>query len=113
MRERNQYYSAHRFSYETCEVCEHHTQVALIDLKHEKHLQEQKQLDLIVPEQATHPISVQCPERWFQILLNCEKQQFVSCTSNLLEQMYDFQKRTMFLQKWIFESSRSPAKSES
>ena len=28
----------------------------------------------------------------------CEKQQFVSCTSNLLEQMYDFQKCTMFLQ---------------
>ena len=27
--------------------------------------------------------------------------QFVSCTSNLLEQMYDFQKCTMFLQKWI------------
>ena len=26
---------------------------------------------------------------------------FVSCTSNLLEQMYDFQKCTMFLQKWI------------
>ena len=29
------------------------------------------------------------------------KQKFVSHTSNLLEQMYDFQKRTRFLQKWI------------
>ena len=25
----------------------------------------------------------------------------ISCTSNLLEQMYDFQKYIMFLQKWI------------
>ena len=55
----------------------------------------------MIPEQAANPISVQCPTKWFQILLNCEKQQFVSCTSNLLEQMYDFQKCTMFLQKWI------------
>ena len=29
------------------------------------------------------------------------KLKFVSYTSNLLEQMYDFQKCTMFLQKWI------------
>ena len=76
-------------------VCEHHYQVAPIHLKHEEHFQEQKQLDPIIPEQATHLISVQCPKRWFQILLNCEKQQFVSCTSNLLEQRYDFPKRTM------------------
>ena len=52
-------------------------------------------------EQANHLISVQCPKRLFQIPLSCEKQQFVSRTSNFLEQMYDFQKRTMFLQKWI------------
>ena len=45
-----------------------------------------------IPEQANHPISIQCPKRWFQILLNCEKQQFVSCTSNLWEQMYGFRK---------------------
>ena len=57
----------------------------------------QKQLDPIIPEQATHLISVQCPKRWFQILLNCEKQQFVSYTSNLFEQMYDFRICTMFL----------------
>ena len=69
---------------------------------------EQKQLDPIVPEQATHLISVQCPTRRFQILLNCEKLQFVSCTSNLLEQKYDFQKRTMFLQKWILNLQNLP-----
>ena len=39
-------------------ACEHHYQVALIDLKHEKHFQEQKQLDPIIPEQANHLISV-------------------------------------------------------
>ena len=54
---------SHRFSCETCDVCEHHTQVAPIDLKHEEHFQEQKQLDPRVPEQANHPISVQCPKR--------------------------------------------------
>ena len=33
--------------------------------------------------------------KWFLILLNCAKLKFVSYTSNWLEQMYDFQKRTM------------------
>ena len=98
---KNQCLSSHRFSCETYDVCEHHYQVAPIHLQYEKHFQEQKRLDPVIPEQATHPISVQCQERWFQILLNCEKQQFVSCTSNLLEQRCDFQKRTMFLQRWI------------
>ena len=58
-------------------------------------------------------ISIQHPKRWFRILLNCVKLKFVSYTYNWLEQMYDFRKRTMFVQKCIFESSRSPAKSES
>ena len=39
--------------------------------------------------------------------------QFVSCTSFLLEQMYDFQKRHNVPPEVDFESSRSPAKSES
>ena len=43
-------------------------------------------------------------------LLNRAKRQFVSCTSNLLEQMYDFQKRTMFLQKWISNLPRSQSR---
>ena len=33
--------------------------------------------------------------------MNCAKLKFVSYTSNLLEQMFGFPKRTMFLQKWI------------
>ena len=33
---------------------------------------------------------------------------FVSCTSNLLEQMYDFQKCTKFLQKWILNLQDLP-----
>ena len=66
-----------------------------------RNVQEQRQLDPIVTERANHPISALSPKRWFQILLNCEKQQFVSCTSNLLEQMYGLPKCTMFLQKWI------------
>ena len=43
----------------------------------------------------------------FLILFNCVKLKFVSCTSNLLEQMYDFQKRTMFLEKWILSPQDS------
>ena len=51
-------FSLHRFSCEAYDVCEHHYQVEPIHLKHEKHFQEQKRLDPIIPEQATHPISV-------------------------------------------------------
>ena len=39
--------------FETYDVCEHQYQVAPIYLKHEKHFQEQKRLDPIIPEQAT------------------------------------------------------------
>ena len=53
----------HRFCCETCGVCDHHSQVSPIDLKHEKYFQEQKQLDPIVPERANHPISIKCPKR--------------------------------------------------
>ena len=61
--------------------------------------QEQKQSNPITREQAARLVSIQRPKRWFRILLNCVKRQFVSCTSNLLEQVYDFQKGTMFHQK--------------
>ena len=40
-----------------------------------------------IREQESRLISVPCPERWFQILLNCEKLMSVSYTSNLWEQM--------------------------
>ena len=39
-------------------VCLHQSQVSPFDLKYETCFQEQKQLNPIVPEQATHPISV-------------------------------------------------------
>ena len=55
--------SSHRYSFETYDVCEHHYQVAPIYLKHEKRFQKHKQLDPIIPEQATHPISIQCPKK--------------------------------------------------
>ena len=42
-----------------------------------------------------HPISILHPRKWLLILLNCAKLKFVSCTSNWLEQMYDFQQCTM------------------
>ena len=61
--ERNQCLPSHRSSLETYDVCEHHYQVAPIDLKHEKHFQKQKQLDPITPEQATHLNSIQYPKR--------------------------------------------------
>ena len=67
-----------------------------------------QQSDPINRERESCPISIQCPTRWFLILLNCEKQQFVSWTSNLLEQMCGFQKHIMFLQKWILNLQDLP-----
>ena len=58
LRERHQCFPSHRSSFEIYDVCEHHYQVALIDLKHEKHFHEQKQSNPITPEQATRLISV-------------------------------------------------------
>ena len=58
--------------------------------------QGQKQWDPTSREQESRLISIQRPKRWFRILLNCAKLKFVSYTSNWLEQMYDFQKRTTF-----------------
>ena len=52
LKERNRCLSSHRCSCEACDVCEYHTQVAPIDLKHEKHFQEQKQLDPIIPREG-------------------------------------------------------------
>ena len=61
--ERNQCLPLHWSSFEIYDACEHHCQVAPIYLKHEKHFQEQKQVNPIIPEQANHLISVQCPKR--------------------------------------------------
>ena len=46
--------------------------------------------------------------KWFLIVLNCVKLKSVSCTSNSSEQMYDFQKRTIFSQKWILNPQDLP-----
>ena len=54
LKEQNECLPSHRSSFETYDVCGHHCQVAPIYLKHEKYFQEQKQLDPIIPEQATH-----------------------------------------------------------
>ena len=62
LEEQNQCHAQHRSSFETYDFYEHY-QVAPICLKHEKHFQKQKQLDPIIPEQANHLISVQCPKR--------------------------------------------------
>ena len=63
--------------------------------------EELRRSDPINRQRETRPISIQRPKRWFRILLNCVKLKFVSYTSNLLEQMYDFRKCTVFLQKWL------------
>ena len=55
-----------------------------------------------------HPTSILHPKKRFLILLNCAKLKFVSYTSNWLEQMYDFQKHTMFFQKWILNHQDLP-----
>ena len=64
-------------------------------------------------EQVTHPYVIQHPEKWSQTLWNCARQKFVSCTSNLLGQMFCFPEIHKTPPEVDFESSRSPAKSES
>ena len=100
LEEQHQCLASHRFCCETCGVCVHHSQVSPINLKNDKHFQKQKQLDPIIPEQTNHPVSM--------ILLSCEEQQFVSCTSNLLEQMCGSRRCIMFLQKWILNLQDLP-----
>ena len=52
LRQHDQCLSSHRFSSEAYDVCEHQSQIAPINLKHEKHFQEQKQSDPTIQEQA-------------------------------------------------------------
>ena len=52
--------------------------------------------DPINQARVYRPTLILRPRKWFLILLNCAKLKFVSYTSNLSEQMYDFQKCTMF-----------------
>ena len=57
--------------------------------------QELRRTDPINQLRWNHPTSILHPQKWILILLNCAKLKFVSYTSNWLEQMYDFPKRTM------------------
>ena len=67
----------------------------------ELYFQGLKQSDPMNQEREYHPTSILHPKKWFLILLNCAKLKFDSYTSSLSEQMYDFQKRTMYRPKWI------------
>ena len=52
-------------------------------------------------EQVTHPYAIQHPKIWLQILYNCAKPKFVSCTSNWLGRMFYFPKNTRHLLRLI------------
>ena len=58
--------------------------------------EELRRSDPINQVRVYRPTSFLRPKIWFLNLLNCAKLKFVSYTSNLLEQTYDFQKCTMF-----------------
>ena len=76
--------------------------------------QERQRSDPTNQEQREyHLTSILHPKKWSLILLNCAKRKFVSYTSNWMEQMHDFQKTHNAPPEVDFESSRSPAKSES
>ena len=75
--------------------CHRSQRVAPIGQESELCFQGLKQSDPINQEREYRLISILRPKKWFLILLNCVNLKFVSYTSNLLEQMYDFQKRTM------------------
>ena len=102
----NQHYPNHWSLFEiacVCESCEVENKfhlcsqrVSPVFQESESCFQELKQSHPINQEREYRLTSILHPKRWFLILLNCAKLKFVSYTSNLLEQMYDFQKRTMF-----------------
>ena len=52
-------------------------------------------------EQVINPFTVQHPTEWFLIRWNCGILAFVSYTSNLWEQMFDFQRYRRFLPRLI------------
>ena len=99
LREHNQHYPSHWSLYEIATPV-----IRVSPFYHGSELcfQELKQSDPIDQEREYHLTSILHPKKWFLILLNCAKLKFVSCTSNLLEQMYDFQKHIMSLHKWIW-----------
>ena len=113
LKEQNECLPLHRFSFETYDVCDHHYQVAPIHLKHEKHFQEQKQLDPI-DSRAGNPSNLSPVSR-----------EMISDSVELCETAVCFlHTQLMGTNVWLpkthnvppevdFESSRSPAKPES
>ena len=63
--------------------------------------------------QVNRPYANQHPTIWSLIQQSCATLTFASCTYNWLVQMFDFQKMHKTSPDVDFESSRSPAKSES
>ena len=112
LREHNQC-SSTRWSFLEIFVLCHWQRVSPVFQESESCFQGLKQPDPINREQESRLISIQRPKRWFRILLSCVKLKFVSCTSNSSAQMYDFQKMHNVPPEVDFESSTSPAKSES
>ena len=84
----------------------------LSDLK-SWNFQGQKQSDPTNREQESRPISIQRPKRWFQILLNCVKLNFCFLHIQLIGTNVWLPKMHNVHPEVDFESSRSPAKSES
>ena len=74
---------------------------------------EQKQFDTIIPEQTNHPISVLCPERWFQILFELWETDVCFLHIQLMGTYVWLPKKHSVHTEVDFESSRSPEKTES
>ena len=82
--------------------------LTVLDHSHACFREELRRSDPINQAREYRPTLILHPKRWFLILLSSAKLKFVSYTSNILEEMYDFQKRTMFLQKWILNLQDLP-----
>ena len=113
-REHNQYYWKRWSSLEIAcyarDLCHSSQRVAPFYRGSELCFQGQKQSDPANRERESRPISIQRPKRWFRILLNCTKLNFAhpTCWKNVW-----FPKTHCVPPEVDFESSSSPAKSES
>ena len=94
--EKNQHCLDHQSFHEFSFALEIKMRLTVLDHSDAFSREELRRSDAINQVRVYHPSLIQRPKRWFRILLNCVKLKFVSSTSNLLEQTYDFQKCTMF-----------------
>ena len=124
LREQGQHYPNHWSIFEiacACESCEVENKLYVSSTTglsvlsgSESCFQELKQSDPIDQEREYHLKPQSCIQRndfWFCWAVR--NWSLSSCTSNFLEQMYDFQKKHNVPPEGDFESSSSPAKSES